>query len=740
MTFRMLTKHLQKHSNTLAHIIQTYTQSKQLSNGKLLHAQLITSGYPSSTYLINHLLSMYARCGQLGYAHRLFDEMPQRNLVSWTAMISAFSQNSEFAKAITTFCGMCVFGESPNQFAFSSVIQACSSLKSVQIGKQIHCLALKVGFSYELFVGSNLADMYSKCGSIIEACMVFEEMPSKDEVSWNSMINGYAKNGYNEEALVSFKKMLTEDVTIDQHLLCSILCVCGPLKTYNIGRSLHSFVTKLGFEQHISVGNALMDMYCKLGDMDSASQLLNINSKGTNIISYTSLIDGYVESDQIEKAFTIFIELKRQRIEPNEFTFSSLIKSCANHATLEQGVQLHALVLKYNLDQDPFVSSIIVDMYGKCGLLDHSLQAFEKISKPNEYTWNSLIGVFAHHGLGHKAIDVFEKMLLHDIKPNSVTFINLLNACSHSGLLTEGLSYFNSMETIYGVKPKSEHYSCVIDLLGRSGKLKEAENFIKSMPFEANAYAWCSFLASCRKYGDKERGELASKSLKIIDPLNSGAHVLLSNIYAKEQQWEDVKSVRKMMKDENVKKLKGCSWVDVDKRVHVFGVEDLCHGDKKEIDLKLDELLRKIIKIGYVPDVDSVPFDLDYDMKVKILNHHSERIAIAYALIRMPIGKPIIVKKNLRVCVDCHSAIKLMSKVEGREIILRDNSRFHHFVDGSCSCKDFCETQDQVQQPEQPNSEGPSHVDFDTKFLKICWRMKVKDYFLNKIRLKLFLF
>ncbi|KAL7586655.1 hypothetical protein Lser_V15G38495 [Lactuca serriola] len=603
----------------------------------------------------HHLLSMYTRCGQLGYAHRLFDEMPQRNMVSWTAMISAFSQNSKFTKAITTFCGIWDSGESPYQSAFSSVIQGCSSLKSVQIGTQIHY-------------------MYSKCGSIIEACMVFEEMPSKDEVSWNSMINGYAKNGYNEEALVSFKKMLIEDVTINQHLVCSTLCACGPLNAYNIGRSLHSFVTKLGFEQHNSVSNALMDMYCKVGDMVSGSQLLNINSKGTNIISYISLIDGFVESDQIEKAFIIFIELKRQRIEPNEFTFSSLIKACANPATLEQGVQLHALVLKYNLDQDPFVSSIIVDMYGKCGLLDHSLQAFDKISKPNEYTWNSLIGVFAHHGFGNKAIDVFVKMLLHDIKPNSITFINLLNACSHSGLLTEGLSYFNSMESIYGVKPKSEHYSCVIDLLGRSGKLKEAENFIKGMPFEANAYTWCSFLTSCRKYGDKERGELASKSLKIIDPLNSGAHVLLSNIYAKEQQWEDVKS---------------CSWVDVDKRVHVFGVEDLCHGDKKEIDLKLHELLRKITEVGYVPDVEYVPFDLVYDMKVKVLNHHSERIAIAYALIRMPIRKPIIVKKNLRVCVDCYSAIKLMSKVEGREIILRDNSRFHHFVDGSCSCKDF---------------------------------------------------
>ncbi|XP_076931267.1 pentatricopeptide repeat-containing protein At4g14850-like isoform X2 [Bidens hawaiensis] len=662
MTFRTLTKHLHKDSNTLAHIFQTYAQSKQLSKGKQLHGQLITSGYPSSTYLTNHLLFMYARCDQIGYAHKVFDEMPLRNLVSWTAMISSFSQNSEFSKAITTFCLMRVSGESPNQFAFSSVIQACSVLKSVETGKQIHCLALKFGFSYELFVGSNLADMYSKCGLMVEACMVFEEMPSKDEVSWNSMIDGYAKNGYYEEALAAFRNMLNEDVTVDQYLLCSALSACGSFKAYNIGRCLHTFVIKLGFEPHVSVSNALTDMYCKSGDTDSSSRLIEMDSRCTNIVSYTSLIDGYVESDQIEKALTVFVKLKRQRIEPNEFTFSSLIKACASQALLEQGSQFHALVLKYKLDQDPFVSSTIVDMYGKCGLLDHSVQAFKTIHKPNEYSWNSLIGVFAHHGLGHEAIDVFNKMVIQNLKPNAVTFINLLNACSHSGLVTEGLRYFNSMENAYGIKPRSGHYSCVVDLLGR---------------------------AACRKHGDKERGKLAAESLAKVDPENSGAHVLLSNIYAKEQQWEDVRSVRKMMKDENVKKLPGYSWVDVDNKVHVFGAEDSCHPHKKEIDLKLDELLGKIIEAGYVPDIESVPLDLDDDMKVKILHRHSERMAIAYALIRSPVGKPIIVKKNIRVCVDCHSAIKLISKVEGRKIILRDNSRFHHFVDGSCSCNDF---------------------------------------------------
>lgn len=348
-------------------------------------------------------------------------------------------------------------------------------------------------------------------------------------------------------------------------------------------------------------------------------------------------------------------------------------------------------MFKYNLDQDPFVSSIVVDMYGKCGLLDDSIQAFEKISKAkeSEYAWNSLVGVFAHHGLGKEAIDVFNRMLVQNVKPNAVTFVNLLNACSHSKLVNEGLHYFNSMERIYGVKPRSEHYSCIIDLLGRAGRLEEAEIFIKKMPFEPNAYAWCSLLAACRIYGDKERGELAAESLMRVEPENSGAHVLLSNIYAKERQWEDVRSVRKMMKDGNVKKLPGFSWVDVDNKVHIFGVEDWCHPDKKEIDLKLDSLLGKIMEAGYVPDTESISVDMEDGMKVKVLHRHSERIAIVFALIRMPVGKPIIVKKNIRVCVDCHSAIKLISKVEGRKIIVRDNSRFHHFVDGSCSCKDF---------------------------------------------------
>ncbi|XP_041028189.1 putative pentatricopeptide repeat-containing protein At2g01510 [Juglans microcarpa x Juglans regia] len=676
-------------SATTAHVIQTYAQSRQFNKGKQLHAQLICAGYPLNTFLTNHLLNMYSKCGELDLALKLFDTMPHRNMVSWTAMITGFSQNKRFTEALETFCLMRNACESPTQFAFSSVVRAGAALGWIEFGRQMHCLSLKCSFSYELFVGSNLADMYSKCGSMVEACKVFEEMPCKDEVSWTAMIDGYAKNGDFEEALLAYKRMINDGLVIDQHVLCSTLNACGALKACKFGKALHSSVVKLGLELDTAVGNALTNVYLKVGDMENALNVFGTEPEGRNIVSYTSFINGYVEANQIEKAFDVFSDLRMHEIEPNEYTFSSLIKACANQAALEQGMQLHAQVFKFNMDSEPYVSSILVDMYGKCGLLDDSIRVFEEIGDPTEIAWNSLVSVFAQHGLGKDAIETFDRMIQNGLKPNGITFVSLLTACSHAGLADEGLKYFHSMEKIYGVVPREEHYSCVIDLLGRSGKLKEAEEFINNMPIEPNAFGWCSFLGACRTYGDKERGKLAAEKLMKLEPENSGAHVLLSNIYAKQRQWEDVRSLRIMMRDDNVKKLPGYSWVDVGNKTHIFGAEDWAHPRKKEIYEKLDSLFDQIRKAGYVPYTDSIPFDMDKSIKEKILHHHSERIALAFALISIPARKRIIVKKNIRVCVDCHSAFKCISKVVGRKIVLRDNSRFHHFADGFCSCGDY---------------------------------------------------
>ncbi|XP_061376341.1 putative pentatricopeptide repeat-containing protein At5g52630 [Gastrolobium bilobum] len=676
-------------SKAVVHLIQTYAQTKELIKGKQLHAQLIRGGCLPCTFLTNHFLNFYSKCGELDYTIKLFDRMPQRNMVSWTAMITGFSRNLRFGEALYTFCQMRVEGEVTSQFALSSVLQACASLGSFQFGTQVHCLVVKCGFGCELFVGSNLTDLYSKCGEVPSTSKVFEEMPCKDEVLWTSMIDGFVKNGNFEKALIAYKEMVIDDVFIDQHVLCSTLIACSALKATGFGKSLHSTIVKFGFEYETFIGNALTDMYSKFGDMVSASNVFQINSGFRNIVSFTTIIDGYVEMDQIEKALSTFVDLRRWGIEPNEFTFSSLIKACANQAKLEHGSQLHGQVVKFNFDRDPFVSSALVDMYGKCGLFDHSIQLFDEIETPNDIAWNTLVGVFAQHGLGRNAVETFNGMIHRGLKPNAVTFVNLLKGCSHAGMVEDGLNYFYSMDKIYGVVPREEHYSCAIDLLGRAGKLKEAEDFINSMPFEPNAFGWCSFLAACKTHGDKERAKLVADKLMKLEPESSGAHVLLSNIYAKERQWEDVRILRKMIRDGNTKKLPGYSWVDIGNKTHVFGVEDWSHPQKKEIYEKLDSLLDQIKSIGYVPQTELVLIDMDDTLKEKLLLNHSERIAVAYSLLTSPTGKPIIVKKNLRVCSDCHSALKYISKVTGRNIIVRDISRFHHFSNGSCSCGDY---------------------------------------------------
>uniref|UniRef100_A0A7N0TZL1 DYW domain-containing protein n=1 Tax=Kalanchoe fedtschenkoi TaxID=63787 RepID=A0A7N0TZL1_KALFE len=673
----------------LGRIIQNYARAKQLRSGKQLHSQLIVSGNPQATFINNHLINMYSKCGCMEFALSLFDEIPHRNGVSWTALIAGFCQNFRFLDAVHAFYDMWADGEGLNQFVFSSVVKAGTGLGWFGFGKQVHCLAVKYGFSSELFVGSNLADMYSGNGEMVDAFRIFEEIPSKDEVCWTAMIDGYSKNEDFAEALLVFKKMGGQGVIVDQHALSSALSACGGMKVCHFGMSLHAAIVKLGYELDIIVGNALTDMYVKVGELDCASKVYGVHPDCGNIVSCTSLIDGYVESNQVEKAFNVFMDFRRQNHQPNEFTFSSLVKASASQAALELGTQLHAQVLKSNFAFDPVVSAVLLDMYGKCGLIDNSIQVFCEIEKPTEFTWNSLLYVFGQHGLGDDVIRTFERMMSRGVKPTDVTFVSLLTGCSHSGLVDKGLDYFYSMDRVYGIVPKAEHYSCVIHLLGRAGKLNEAEQFIKSMPFQPNAHGWCSFLWACKSHGDGKRGKKAADALFQLEPENSGTHILLSNIYAMNQQWENVRTVRRTMRDDNLKKLPGYSWVEFGKKTHVFGAANWSHPQQKDIYQKLDNLLEQIKAAGYVPDTDSLPVQMDINTKEIMLHHHSERIAIAFALLNMPPAKPIIVKKNLRVCVDCHSAIKLISQVVGRKIIVRDNSRFHHFDGGSCSCRDY---------------------------------------------------
>jgi pentatricopeptide repeat protein len=304
-------------------------------------------------------------------------------------------------------------------------------------------------------------------------------------------------------------------------------------------------------------------------------------------------------------------------------------------------------------------------------------------------SWNTMIAGYGMHGQGEDALGLFSKMQQTCINPDSITFVCVLSACSHTGLLEEGWEYFYCMSRDYCITPKMQHYACMIDLLGRAGCLKDAQDFIEKMPYKPSASVWGSLLGACRVHNNIQVGEYVAERLFDLDPEKAGYYVLLSNIYAAAGRWDDVSKVRTMMKDRGIKKMPGCSLVEVKNKVHAFNVGDKSHPQSEKIYAMLNSLAKQMEEAGYIPDTNFVLHDVEEEVKEHMLYSHSEKLAIAFGLINTSPGTTIRITKNLRVCGDCHNATKFISKIVRREIIVRDANRFHHFKDGSCSCRDY---------------------------------------------------
>jgi pentatricopeptide repeat protein len=330
-----------------------------------------------------------------------------------------------------------------------------------------------------------------------------------------------------------------------------------------------------------------------------------------------------------------------------------------------------------------------MDMYGKCGEIDDVFRILPLPKSRSQRSWNILISALARHGFFRQATEAFHEMLDLGLRPDHVTFVSLLSACSHGGLVDEGLAYFASMTTEFGVPTGIEHCVCIIDLLGRSGRLAEAEAFVDTMPVQPNDLVWRSLLASCKIHGNLELGRKAADRLFELDSSDDSAYVLYSNVCASTQKWGDVENVRNQMESQSLKKKPACSWIKLKNKVTTFGMGDQFHPQTAQIYTKLEELRKMTREEGYVPDTSYALQDTDEEQKEHNLWNHSERIALAFGLINSPEGSPIRIFKNLRVCGDCHSVFKLVSKIVGRKIIVRDSYRFHHFYGGNCSCSDY---------------------------------------------------
>ncbi|PQM36052.1 pentatricopeptide repeat-containing protein [Prunus yedoensis var. nudiflora] len=536
-----------------------------------------------------------------------------------------------------------------------------------------------------------LINGYVQKGDLESAQKVFNEMPERNVATWNAMVTGLTQFQFNEEGLGLFSEMHELGFLPDEFTLGSVLRGCAGLRALHAGRQVHAYVMKCRFEFNLVVGSSLAHMYMKSGSLEEGERVIK-SLPIQNVVAWNTLIAGKAQNGHSEAVLDQYNIMKIAGFRPDKVTFVSVISSCSELATLGQGQQIHAEAIKAGASTVDAVISSLISMYSRCGCLEDSLKAFKESVGRDVVLWSSMISAYGFHGRGEEAIQLFKEMEQEELEANDVTFLSLLYACSHCGLKEKGIEFFNSMIENYGLKPRLEHYTCVVDLLGRSGRLDEAESMIRSMPVKADAIIWKTLLSACKIHKNANIAKRISEEVIRQDPQDSASYVLLSNIHASARRWQDVSEVRKAMRDRKVKKEPGISWLEIKNQVHQFCIGDKSHPQSKELDMYLQELTSELKLHGYVPDTGSVLHDMDNEEKEYNLAHHSEKLAIAFALMNTPEGVPVRVMKNLRVCIDCHVAIKYISLIKNREIIVRDASRFHHFKNGKCSCGDYCIT------------------------------------------------
>ncbi|GJT58026.1 pentatricopeptide repeat-containing protein [Tanacetum coccineum] len=656
-------------------------------------------------------MNMYLKSGEFGYAHNLFDEMSERNVVSWNMLISGYAKTGRYEYAKRVFSEARGMNVGFSKFTYGSVLSVCGKTGDLELGRVVHGMIVVsgVGVDVDAFLSNLLVGMYSKCGRVDIARVVFEKCGELDEVSWSSMIAGYVKGGLYDEMLRVLVKMHRCGVGFSSYVLGSVLYACcrsfGDLLIW--GKLLHSCSVKLGWDLDVVVGTVLLDMYAKVGDINDAISVFGL-LRDKNVVMFNAMISFRPASCGWDGQ------------KPSEFTFSSMIRSCIAYKDLEYGKQIHAHVCENNLQSDEYIGSALIDMYSLWGLMTDSIRCFNSTKKQDIVIWTSAIVGHAQNGEYERALVIFCELLKNELKPdeftvstvlsacanlggvrcgeqiqnysvksgivkssvvvnslvymyaksgdkdsanqafdladksdvvsmgiapNDVAFLGVLTACSHGGLVEEGLRYYETMKRDYNITPTEKHCACIVDLFGRAGRLSDAKSFITNSSFSDAPVMWRSLLSSCRIHKNMEIGKQVAERLTELDPQSSSSYVLLYNIYNDAKMEPQATKIRDLMTNQRIKKEPGLSWIEVGNRVHSFVVGD------------------------------NTP--------------SNEKLAVTLGLLSLPLSAPVRVMKNLRVCQDCHNVMKLISKVEKREIVLRDPIRFHRFRDGICTCGDY---------------------------------------------------
>ncbi|RZC87299.1 hypothetical protein C5167_029848 [Papaver somniferum] len=572
-----------------------------------------------------------------------------------------------------------------------SLLQLCNTFSKL---KQIHSHLLKSGLHNNPLVLTKFSTTCSELNNIdYAASFVFSkeaETHLYDTFLFNAIIRAYAQTNHTKQnAIFAYNRMLRYSIKPNKFTYPFLLKASAGLLGLNLGKQIHGAVVKYGFDTDLYVQNTTVHMYCCCaGGIEFARNMFDEMPK-SSAVSWSAMIGGYVRFGRSTEAVELFRKMQFDGVRPDEITMVSVLSACADLGALELGKWVQRYIDKEGIPRSEELCNALIDMFAKCGDIDEAIEVFWNMNEKTIVSWTSVIVGLAMHGRGKEAVDFFDEMRGVGMKPDGVAFIGMLTACSHAGLVEQGCSYFDSMVNEFSIVPKIEHYGCMVDMFSRAGHLSKALEFVQEMPIEPNPVIWRSLIYGCRSHGELELSESISKRLIGDEPMHGSNYVLLSNVYAKMFKYEKKTKIRKVMEKKGIKKVPGCTMIELNNEIYEFVAGDKSHDQYEDIYKMVDEMGRAIKKAGFVATTSDVLLDIDEEDKEDTLNRHSEKLAIAFSLLNSPPRTMIRIVKNLRVCTDCHGATKFISKVYEREIVVRDRNRFHHFRDGLCSCKDF---------------------------------------------------
>jgi pentatricopeptide repeat protein len=656
------------------------------SAARALHALSVAAGYAADTFVASALAKLYFKLSRGDDARKVFDEVPAPDTILWNTLLAGLSGS----EALEAFVRMVEAGRvRPDSTTLASALRAAAEVANMAMGRCVHGFGVKCGLAEHEHVVTGLMSLYAKCGDMVYARCLFDRMEDPDLVAYNALISGYSVNGMVESSTELFKELAASGWRPNSSTMVAVIPVYSPFGHELLAQCLHGFVVKARLDADALVSTALTTLYCRLNDMESARSMFDAMPEKT-MESWNAMISGYAQNGLTEMAVALFQQMQALNVQPNTITISSTLSACAQLGALSLGKWVNKIIAKENLELNVYVMTALIDMYAKCGSIAEARSIFDRMDNKNVVSWNAMISGYGLHGQGAEALKLYKTMLDAHILPTSSTFLSVLYACSHGGLVDEGRTVFRVMTNEYMITPGIEHCTCMVDLLGRAGKLKEAFELISEFPKSAiGPGVWGALLGACMVHKDSDLAKLASQKLFELDPENAGYYVLLSNLYTSKKRYSEAAVVRQEAKSRKLVKTPGCTLIEIGDKPHVFMAGDHVHPQSEAIYSYLEKLTAKMVEAGYQPVTEAALYDVEEEEKEHMVKVHSEKLAIAFGLLSTEPGTEIRIIKNLRVCLDCHNATKFISKVTQRLIVVRDASRFHHFRDGVCSCGDY---------------------------------------------------